>query len=255
MRRASERALVADRPVAARLEAERVGRLVADERDPAVPELEQIPRRELAAGDVVDHDARQPVVPRVDQHARDRPGAEPPDLLVRRDQRDDEQAVRPMGVGEQAERALLAVGRFDVVEREVVGRRRERRHDSADALDRRGLGQERQHDADHERPLERKVLGDRARPVLEGTDRLEHPLPRGRRDAARGRSGPGRPWRSRRRRARRRPRSGPAGSEALPSGANVLPARASEVKPTFLDFKRGEHGILAAPWSTGSGSN
>ena len=45
-----------------------------------------------------------------------------------------------------------------------------------------GLGQERQHDADHERALEREVLGDRARPVLERANRLEHPLPRRRRD-------------------------------------------------------------------------
>ena len=177
-----EGALVPDRPVAARLEAEGIGRLVADEGDAAMPELEQMPGRELAAGDVVDHDARQPVMPRVDEHARDRFGAQPSHLLVRRDQGDDEQAVGAMGVGEQAERALLAIRRLDVVEREVVRRGGERGHDAADALDRRGLGQERQHDADHERALEREVLGDRARPVLERANRLEHPLPRRRRD-------------------------------------------------------------------------
>ena len=172
-----EGALVAGRAVAARLEAERVGRLVADEGDPPVAELEQVPRRELAAGDVVDHDARQPSVPRVDEHARDRLGAEPSNLLVRWDQGDDEQAVRAMGVGEQAKRTLLTIRRLDVVESEVVGRRGERGDDPADALDRRGLREERQHDADHERPPEREVLGDRARAVLETADRLEHPLP------------------------------------------------------------------------------
>ena len=147
-----------------------------------MPELEQMAGRELASGDVVDDDARQPVVSRVDEHARDRFGAQPSHLFVGRDQGDDEQAVRAVGIGEQAERALLAIRGLDVVEREVVRRGRERRHDAADALDRRGFRQERQHDADHECPLQREVLGDRARPVLERANRLEHPLPRRRRD-------------------------------------------------------------------------
>ncbi len=40
-----------------------------------------------------------------------------------------------MGVGEQAKRTLLTIGRLDVIESEVVGRRCESGDDPADALD------------------------------------------------------------------------------------------------------------------------
>ena len=82
-----------------------------------------------------------------------------------------------MGVGEQAKRTLLTIGRLDVIESKVVGRGCESGDDPADALDRRGLREERQHHSDHERPPEREILGDRARAVLETADRLEHALP------------------------------------------------------------------------------
>ena len=117
-----EGALVPHRSVAARLEPEGIRRLVADERNAAMTELQQMSGRELAPGDVVDDDTRQPVMPRIDQHARDRLGAQPSNLFVGRDQRDDQQAVRPMSVGEEAKCALLTIRRLDVVEREVVRR-------------------------------------------------------------------------------------------------------------------------------------
>ena len=49
--------MIPGRPVAARVEAEGVSRLVTDERDPAVAEIQEVLRGELATRDVVDHDA------------------------------------------------------------------------------------------------------------------------------------------------------------------------------------------------------
>ena len=192
-------------------------------------------------------------MPRVDEHAGDRFGTEPPDLLVRRDQGDDEQAVRPMGVGEQTECPLLAIRRLDVVEREVVRRRCERGHDAADALDRRGLRQERQYYADHERAFQREVLGDRARAVLERADRLEHPLPCSRGDVPAVVDDAG---------DRRDPDARPRGDVRDPRcrfgnrfhAGNFLPVLTSKVKGGFLDFPR-DNVILSPPMSLKALSN
>ena len=177
-----ERALVAFGSVAARVEAELVGRLVADERDPAMAEVEEVPGCELAAEDVVDHDVRQDRARRVDEDARDVSGLEPGQLLGRRDERDDQEAVGPVAVAEHLEGAALAVGGLDVEERQVVGRAVEGRDDAPDALDRRRAREERDDHADHERPAEREVSGDGARAIIEVPHRVEDALARRRRD-------------------------------------------------------------------------
>ena len=104
------------------MEAERIGRLVADERDAPVPELQQIAGRELAARDVVDDDVRQARARRVDEHARHACGFEALELLGRRDERDHEESVGTVAAAEHVERTLPAVGRLDVEERKVIGR-------------------------------------------------------------------------------------------------------------------------------------
>ena len=63
-----ERGDVALLSVARRGEAEVRVLRVADEADAAVPELEQVPHRELAAGHVVDHEPGEPRMARVDEH-------------------------------------------------------------------------------------------------------------------------------------------------------------------------------------------
>src|ERR1700751_1206951 len=114
-----ECALVAARAVAAPVEAELGGR-VTDERDAAMAEVEEVPRRNLAAGAVVDRDAREARVHRVDQDARDSRGADPLDLWLGRERRDDEQAVRTVAPVEELEGAPLPVLRLDVEDHEVV---------------------------------------------------------------------------------------------------------------------------------------
>ena len=88
-----ERVLVAAGAVAARCKAEGVGRLVTEEADPPVPELDQVRRRQLAAADVVDHDAREGRVRRIDEHAREPRGMQPLDFVVGWDERDHQEPV------------------------------------------------------------------------------------------------------------------------------------------------------------------
>ena len=118
--RRGQRLLVADRAVAAPAEAE-LRRRVADQRDPPVAEVDQVLRRELAAGDVVDDDARQRRVLRVDQHAgHAAPRCSRATLLVGRPGRDDQEPVGAVAAAEQLERAALAVLRLDVEQHHVV---------------------------------------------------------------------------------------------------------------------------------------
>ena len=117
-----KRTFVALGPVAARVEAKLIRRLVADERDSPVAEVEEVARRELSAGDVVDDDVRQDIARCVDEDAGNVRGLEPCQLLGRGHERDDQQAVGAVAVAEHREGAALAVGGLDVEERQVVWR-------------------------------------------------------------------------------------------------------------------------------------
>ena len=85
-----------------------------------VPELDEVPGRHLAARDVVHDDARQRRVRRIDEDRRQARRLQPPELLFRRHERDDDEPVGPVAAAEEIEGAPLAVGRLDVEEREVV---------------------------------------------------------------------------------------------------------------------------------------
>ena len=139
--------------------AEPVGRLVADERDAAMAELEEIARRHRAAFDVVDHHRRKPVDAAVDEHGRDAGRLEAHELVRRRDHGHDQQPVGAVRVGEQPERAAQASGRLHVEEREVVLGLAERGDDPADTLDRGRVGEERRDHADDQRPFQGQVPG------------------------------------------------------------------------------------------------
>jgi hypothetical protein len=140
-----ERLAVALEPPLAGHEAEaRVGG-VADERDPLVPELDQVLRREPAAADVVDDDARQARVVRVDQHDRGAGRQEGVGLLVGRRHRDDQ---HPVGAVERRHPAevLVALGRVgDVADDEVERRLVDGGEHPAHALDGGWVGEERIH--------------------------------------------------------------------------------------------------------------
>ena len=81
--------------------------------------------------DIVDHDARQPVVPRVDEHARDRFGCAAARSLRRVGSGRRRAGRQSGGRGRETECACSAIRRLDVVEREVVRRGGERGHDAA----------------------------------------------------------------------------------------------------------------------------
>ncbi len=170
-----ERALVAAGAVAAGGEAEGIGRFVADEGDPPVAELDQVRRRQLAAVDVVDDDRGERGVRRVDQHDRQPRRQQALDLVVGRDQGDDEQSIGAVAPVEELECVLPPIFRLDVEQHEVIRGARERGSDAAHALDRGRTREEGHHDADHLRSAQREVARDRAGSVVEGLDRVEHP--------------------------------------------------------------------------------
>ena len=177
--RRRERVAVAGEPLAAGDEAvARVGG-VAEERDPLVAELEQVPRRQLAALDVVDHHARQSRVVGVDEHDRDAAREQRLDLLVARRQRDDQQAVRAVDRRALAQIgvALRRVG--DVADHELERGVVHGCDHAAHPLHRRRVGEERDH---HPERL-RRAGGERPRAGLravgEVVHRLHHALARG----------------------------------------------------------------------------
>ena len=153
-----------------RVEPEAVRRLVADECDAPMTELEQVAGGEDAAFDIVGQDGRQDGVRRVDEHAGDLSRLEAYELDLGRDERDHEQPVGPVAAPERVERPTLAVRRLDVEQRQVVRRRLEPGDDSTQALDRGGVREERDDNTDHERAAEREVPRDRARPVVQLAD-------------------------------------------------------------------------------------
>src|SRR5437763_304199 len=134
LRRARERLLITTGAVAARREAERVGRLVAEIADPPVPELDQVRSRELAAVDVVDHDAGDRRMRGIDEDARQPRGLQPLDLVVGWDERDHQEPVGAVAAVEELERVLAPLLRFDVEQHEVVRRAGERGGDAPYAL-------------------------------------------------------------------------------------------------------------------------
>ena len=91
---------------------------VAGERDPAVAELEQVARGQLAALDVVDRDRGDDAVRLVDEHHRDARRGEPALVGLRRGERDREQAVD--AADHRAEHAGALLGALDVEEHELV---------------------------------------------------------------------------------------------------------------------------------------
>src|SRR5207249_9124541 len=98
----SERALVTPCSVAAPVEAE-LGRRVADEGDTPVAEFNKVSRCDLTAGDVVDRDAREARMHRVDQDAGYVRSPEALDLGLGRERGDDEQAVCAVAAVEELE--------------------------------------------------------------------------------------------------------------------------------------------------------
>ena len=177
---ARERALVAAGAVEAGGEAEGIGRLVADEGDAPVAELDQVRRRQLAAVDVVDDDrsgtpecgaststTRQP---------RRRAGARP-----RRRAGSSETMSSPSERSPRSKSWNACSRRSsDSMSNSMrsYGRARERTaatprtRSTADGLVKKGTTT----------PItcvrrKREVARERARPVVEGVDRLEHPAP------------------------------------------------------------------------------
>ena len=123
-------------------------RRVTDEGDPLVPELDQMTRGELAAGDVVGEDARQLGVTGVDEDGGDPGPTDRLDLLVAWGERDEEQAVDPVE-RRAAAKILVALGRAgDVAENELEVTCLHRLERATEPLDRGGAGEERDDDGE-----------------------------------------------------------------------------------------------------------
>ena len=236
-------------------EAERVGRLVADERDPPVPELEQVARRQLAAVDVVDHDARQRVVARVDEH-----GGDPPACSRRTSPSGgmSETISSPsVRCGSASRRNARCCRSADSTSKSArsYGDVAERRDDPANALDRRRVRQERRArrrsraSASATGSGRRSSGGSRASRIASSTRSrvavgdvrapVQDAGDRGDADAGMG--------------GDIRDPGGSLGTVSMPS--NLLPVATSKVKRLHGLISAGEARNLAAQWSTESGSN
>ena len=136
-------------------------RRVADQGDASVAELDEVASCHLAAGHVVDRDAWEGRMHRVDEDAGDARGAKAIHLGLGRERRDDEQAVGPVASIEQLEcPALPWVLRLDVEHHQVIRRATEAFDDASYPLHRgrvREPGQKRCH---HHRPPEGEAAGE-----------------------------------------------------------------------------------------------
>ena len=138
---------------------------------------EQVLGSELATVRVVDRDARQRSVARVDQHDREAGALELLDLGVGGLQRDDQGAVDAVAADELPEGVgALGGGRRVEQEQVVVALALEPGDHAAEPLVDRGARHERGHDADRLGAAERQVARGRGAPVAELVDRPADPL-------------------------------------------------------------------------------
>ena len=174
--RRRERLAIALQPLLACHEAEAPIGGVADERDPLVPELDQVLCREAAAADVVDDDAGQARMVRVDQHDRGPGGQEGLGLVVGGRQRDDQHAVGAVERRHAAEVLVALGGIGDVADDKIERRLVDGGEHPAYALDGGRVREERDHHPERVRRARRQRPGAGARPVAEVAHRGEHAL-------------------------------------------------------------------------------
>ena len=142
---------VAGLAVAAGHEAERVALRLADERDALVAQRQEVVGGDPAAGAVVDDDARQRRVRRVDQHGRERRLGEPVAFVGAQRERDDDQPVElvPWNFHQPS---AGPIGGVDVVQHDLEAVRLQRPDDAAEALVRGRLVEVRDEHADEPLP-------------------------------------------------------------------------------------------------------
>ena len=134
--------------VSTRHETEWIALGLADERDAFVAERQQVLRRDASAVAVVDHDARQRGMPRVDQHRRKLGHSEAVALVGAQRERQDDQTLELVPWNFQ-QAPVGVIGRVDVVQHDLEFVRLQRLHDATQTLVRRRLIEER-----HEHPDE-----------------------------------------------------------------------------------------------------
>ena len=115
----------AGQPEPAGRERHRRPAVVAQERDPLVPEADHVLGREPAAKHIVADDARQGPMMRIHEDRRQARPLDPGELGLVGRQGDDDQAIHPLGPGQIPEHRLTPLRRLDVEhDRVVVGLRR-----------------------------------------------------------------------------------------------------------------------------------